>query len=274
MSSPLPAAGFDPGPARTHVDIPRVLRTAIVHTDGGHGGEAEVATVWSTPADRVARVARPWAKATSPGRVPRSSSDGELLSLITSGSGPALTLLLDRHRGCATAVAARICGHELAEEAVQEAFSQIALAADRYRQELGSARSWILGIVHHRAIDVVRRNARHASHRADAAMLDGLPSQDHVETTAERRDEARGLRAMVRLLPDEQAQIIHMAYFDDLSHAEIAGLTGLPLGTVKSRIRLALTRLRKPARDELTPAMPHTPNGIRTRDFLRERQAS
>ena len=273
MSSPLAAPVLDPGPVRSHLDITRVMRTAILHTDAEPGGEREVAAAWSTPADRVRRVPPPWATATSPARVHQSSSDGELLSLITSGSGPALTLLLDRHRRCATAVAARICGHELAEEAVQEAFAQIALASDRYRHELGSVRSWILGIVHHRAIDAVRRNARHTSRRADAAMLDGMPSEDHVEATAERRDEARGLRALVQLLPDEQAQIIHMAYFDDLSHAEIAGLTGLPLGTVKSRIRLALTRLRTPANHEMTPATD-TPNGIRTRDFLRERQAS
>lgn len=223
------------------LDLDRVRRAAIVQPDAG-----DVATAWSTPNDRVAHASRPPSRVTSPVRAADSRTDPELLILIATGSGPALALLLDRHRSSATVMATRICGRELAEEAVQEAFAQIAMASDRYRPELGSARSWILGIVHHRAIDAHRRNTRHTSHRVGAEMLDGLPSEDHVEATAERREEARDLRAMVRLLPGEQARIIHMAYFDDLTHAEIADRTGLPIGTVKSRIRLALTKLRQP----------------------------
>jgi RNA polymerase sigma-70 factor (ECF subfamily) len=173
-------------------------------------------------------------------------TDAELLGLVASGHEPALTTILSRHRRAGITLASRICGVELAEEALQEAFFQISTASDRYRPEIGPARNWILGIVRHRAIDILRRNARHVSHRADAAEFDDTPSDDRVDAAVERREQARTVRAMIRLLPDAQALIIHMAYFDDLSHTQIATMTGLPLGTVKSRIRLGLTRLRQP----------------------------
>jgi RNA polymerase sigma-70 factor, ECF subfamily len=173
-------------------------------------------------------------------------TDAELLGLVASGHPPALTTILQRHRRAAIALASRICGVELAEEALQDAFVQISTASDTYRPEIGPARNWILGIVRHRAIDILRRNARHVSRRADAAELDDVASDDPVDAAVERQEQARTVRAMIRRLPDEQALIIRMAYFDDLSHTQIATMTGLPLGTVKSRIRLGLTRLRRP----------------------------
>jgi RNA polymerase sigma-70 factor (ECF subfamily) len=168
------------------------------------------------------------------------------MRLAGDGHHPALETIFTRHRRGALALAVRICGSGLAEEAVQEAFLQVLRGTSAYRAQLGSVRNWMLGIVHHRAIDAVRRDARHAHRRAGAEELNLLPSAEQLDVMVERRHEARTVRAMLGFLPGDQARVIAMAYFGELSHTEIATLTGLPVGTVKSRIRLGLARLREP----------------------------
>jgi RNA polymerase sigma-70 factor (ECF subfamily) len=180
----------------------------------------------------------------APGRLP--ISDAELIRLIATGHAPAFAAIFARHQRTAVAVATRICGPVLAEEAVQEAFLQISRAADTYRPERGSVRNWVLSIASSRAIDAFRRNARHAGRRADAEELDQLLSADEVEATVLGRDQARTVRSLLKTLPADQARVIAMAYFDQLTHTEIAHRTGLPVGTVKGRIRLGLAKLRPP----------------------------
>jgi RNA polymerase sigma-70 factor (ECF subfamily) len=175
-------------------------------------------------------------------------SDGDLLVRITGGDEAAMSALVERYRRPALALAGRLCGTALAEEVVQDAYMAVWRAAGTYRPGLASVRSWLLGIVRHRAIDALRRDSRHTRHRADSEALQFIAQEDDAQphalvTDAER---SRTLRSMLDALPSDQAQVIGLAYFDELSHPEIAEMTGLPMGTVKSRIRLGLKKLRAP----------------------------
>ncbi len=154
--------------------------------------------------------------------------------------------LVDRYHHSAVAFAARFCGHALAEDAVQDAFLAIWRASNTYRPDVASVRNWLLGIVRHRAIDAVRRDARHANRRASADALDLLLDPVETEDIVLASEQARTVHSGLRQLPPEQARIITLAYFDGRTHAEIAHLTGLAAGTVKGRIRLGVAKLRQP----------------------------
>jgi RNA polymerase sigma-70 factor (ECF subfamily) len=155
--------------------------------------------------------------------------------------------LVDRYHRSAVAVAARFCGVALAEDAVQDAFLSIWRASSTYRPELASVRNWLLGIVRHRAIDALRRDARHTNRRASADLLDALLDPVQIEDTVFASDQASMVRSMLQRLPPEQARVITLAYFDGLTHAQIAQRTGVAPGTVKGRIRLGVAKLRQPA---------------------------
>jgi RNA polymerase sigma-70 factor (ECF subfamily) len=172
-------------------------------------------------------------------------SDDDLIQRIGGGEETAVDVLYRRYREPAVALAQRFCSATLAEEAVQEAFLQIAWAPHSYRSELGPARTWILAIVRNRAIDALRRDTRHSSRRAEADRLDRVHCPEDVETIVDRRDQARMIRSLLLTLPEDQARIIDLAYFGELTHAEIARETGLPIGTVKGRIRLGLAKARE-----------------------------
>jgi RNA polymerase sigma-70 factor (ECF subfamily) len=154
--------------------------------------------------------------------------------------------LVDRYRRTAVAFAARVCGVALAEDAVQDAFLSIWRASSSYRPEVASVRNWLLGIVRHRAIDALRRDARHTDRRASADLLDLLLDPVQIEDTVIAGDQACTVRSMLQNLPPEQARVIRLAYFDGLTHTQIAQLTGVAPGTVKGRIRLGVAKLRQP----------------------------
>lgn len=172
--------------------------------------------------------------------------DKTLIRRVASGRPGAFEALFDRHRRSALSLAGRICGSSLAEEAVQEAFLQVSRGASSYTAELGSVRTWLLGIVRLRAIDARRRDDRHSRRRADTEWLDAVAEGDELEVTVLRRDAAREVRLLLGDLPAEQAHVLRLAYFHQLSHQEIAERLGLPVGTVKGRIRLGLGKLRAP----------------------------
>jgi RNA polymerase sigma-70 factor (ECF subfamily) len=168
--------------------------------------------------------------------------------------------LVDRYHRPAVAFAGRVCGLALAEDAVQDAFLSIWRASSTYRPELASVRNWLLGIVRHRAIDAVRRDARHTNRRASADALDPLLDPVQTEDTVLASDQARTVRSMLQRLPPEQARTIRLAYFHGLTHTEIAHLTGLAPGTVKGRIRLGVAKLRQPlAASGMTTPAPERP---------------
>ncbi|MFN8593301.1 MAG: sigma-70 family RNA polymerase sigma factor [Thermomicrobiales bacterium] len=171
-------------------------------------------------------------------------SDNELLAAVAGGDHAALLGLYDRHSRIAYGLAYRILSDAgAAEEAVQDAFLRIWRRASTFDPARGGARSWLLTIVHHCAIDLHRRRAGAPPIVAGLdEIIDRQATPDAWGEVTERLDQER-VRAAVTTLPVEQRRAIEMAYFDGLSHREIAERDGLPLGTVKGRVRLGLRRL-------------------------------
>lgn len=127
-----------------------------------------------------------------------------------------------------------------AEELAQETMLAVWDKADRYNPEKAAASTWIFTIARNRRSDLLRRVMR-AEPEADDLDLPVPPRQD---AQLARHEEARAVADAIAHLPPEQAELIQKAFFEEKTHKDIADETALPLGTVKSRIRLALTRLR------------------------------
>jgi RNA polymerase sigma-70 factor (ECF subfamily) len=142
----------------------------------------------------------------------RNLADEELMQMVRGGHAAAFEVIYDRHADAAFSLAYRICGQRaLAEDVVQEGLLALWRSGARYDRDRGSVRTWILGIVHNRAVDALRR---------------------------------REVREALEQLPDEQSRVIELAYFGGLTHVEIASLLETPVGTVKGRMRLGLAKMR------------------------------
>ncbi len=176
----------------------------------------------------------------------RTLADEELMELVYDGDPRAFEVVFDRHAGPAFSLAYRMCGRRaLAEEIVQEAFMSLWRSTVRYDRTRGSVRSWVLWIVHNRAIDAFRRELSSTRHDvSDDGLTDGLPARDRTEDEVERRSDARLVRTALDGLPPDQRQVIELAYFGGFSQSQIAEALGVPAGTVKGRMRLALCKLR------------------------------
>jgi RNA polymerase sigma-70 factor, ECF subfamily len=177
----------------------------------------------------------------------RNLADEEVMHLVQRGDPRAFELLYDRHGGAAFSLAYRIVADRTAAEDIsQEAFLSIWRSRVRYQPERGSVRTWVLGIVHHRAIDALRRNLVHERRRA---RIEGVEEREEApqrtDVEAARREEARHVRAALDSLPDEQCRVIELAYFGGFTHSEIAETLGMPMGTVKGRMRLGLDKPRR-----------------------------
>jgi RNA polymerase sigma-70 factor (ECF subfamily) len=173
-------------------------------------------------------------------------ADEEVMQLVQQADPRAFELLYDRHGGAAFSLAYRMTGDRTAAEDVsQEAFLSIWRSRLRYQPERGSVRTWVLGIVHNRAIDALRRNVVHERRRS---AIEGIEErQEAAELTdveAARREEARHVRTALDSLPDDQRHTIELAYFGGFSHSQIADMLDTPIGTVKGRMRLGLEKLR------------------------------
>lgn len=129
-----------------------------------------------------------------------------------------------------------------AEEIAQEAFLAVWRSASRYDPEKGSTRTWLLAMVRNRAIDRLRARRRRPVHQLDDSL--DLPDGTDLVSQAAASIDAQAARLALAGLAPEQRQVIELAYFGGLSHAEIAAQTATPVGTVKGRIRLALNHLR------------------------------
>jgi RNA polymerase sigma-70 factor (ECF subfamily) len=177
----------------------------------------------------------------------RELGDEELMRLVAGGDARAFELIYERHSTVAFSLAYRICGvGTAAEDVTQEAFLAIWRSGARYDRRRGSVRTWLLGIVHNRAIDHLRRGTVHERRRAvDTEAADSLEAPERTEVEAARREEARAVRTLLYELPDQQRRAIELAYFGGFTHEKIAQMLELPLGTVKSRIRLGLDRMRE-----------------------------
>ena len=181
-------------------------------------------------------------------------ADEELMALVQDGNPHAFETLVDRHGGAAFSLAYRMAGDRAAAEDVsQEAFLSIWRSRVRYDRARGSVRSWVLGIVHHRAIDALRRNLVHDRRRASAEGIEERhEAVERTEVEVARRDEARSVRAALETLPGDQVKVIELAYFGGFTHTEIAEMLDTPVGTVKGRMRLGLEKLRARLGEEVT----------------------
>jgi RNA polymerase sigma-70 factor (ECF subfamily) len=174
-------------------------------------------------------------------------ADEELMPLIGDKDPEAFEVFYDRHGGAAYSLAYRIVGERAAaEDVTQEAFISIWRSGARFDQARGSVRSWTLSIVRNRAIDALRSKAGRAPKLTfdDEAILEQRPSGDLTDDEALRRETAHEVRGALGELPGDQSKVIELAYFGGFSHSEIAGMLGVPLGTVKGRMRLGLEKIR------------------------------
>ncbi len=173
------------------------------------------------------------------------ASDDELLAAVGRRDETAVAALYDRYGRLAFSVAYRILGDQgAAEDVVQDAFLSVWRRAASFQPGRGSVRTWLLSIVHHRAIDRLRGTAGRA--RRDTALeeVDRVAALDDpwrdVELTLQRDVLKKGLAT----LPEEQRRTIELAYFGGYTQTEIAGAMGVPVGTVKGRMRIGLQKLR------------------------------
>jgi len=171
--------------------------------------------------------------------------EGGLMSEMVDGSVAAFAAIYDRYCDRAYRVALSVCRDEgLAQDAVQDGFISVWNSRATYRGDQGSVAAWLLTVVRHRAIDIFRNESRHSSRRAGDEQLEVRSQLKEPAETVIGRDEARRLRESMATLPDAQAEVITLAYYGQLSHTEIAAQLRLPAGTVKSRMRLGLQKLR------------------------------
>jgi RNA polymerase sigma-70 factor (ECF subfamily) len=182
-------------------------------------------------------------------------ADEELMPLIGKKDPEAFEVFYDRHGGVAYSLAYRIVGEQgAAEDVTQEAFISIWRSGARFDRARGSVRSWMLSIVRNRAIDMLRSRAGKAPKLAfdDDAILEQRPAEELTEEEAMRRETAGEVRDALGGLPGEQAKVLELAYFGGFSQSEISRMLGVPLGTVKGRMRLGLEKIRGELAEGLT----------------------
>jgi len=170
-------------------------------------------------------------------------SDEALVALAARSEQAALAELYDRYGRAAYGLALRVLRDQaLAEDAVQDAFLSVWRTAPRFVPERGAASTWILTLVHRRAVDVVRREQRR---RADP--LDRVPEQGGgaVDEEAWVRLQRERVQAALSQLPDQQREALELAYYGGFTQSELAERLGQPIGTIKSRMFTGLARLRE-----------------------------
>jgi len=174
--------------------------------------------------------------------------DRQLVLSVASGSAEALARLYDRHAPTVFALARRmLAALDAAEGVVQDVFTQVWREAKRYQPDRATVAGWIVMLTRARAIDRLRAlKARpDQSTAVEPERLAPLPSAERSpESIAMSSEDARSVRAALGGLSDEQRSLVALAFYDGLSHSKIADRIGLPLGTVKTRVRAAIATLR------------------------------
>jgi RNA polymerase sigma-70 factor (ECF subfamily) len=176
----------------------------------------------------------------------RSLADEDVMQLVRRGDARAFEVIYERHSSAAFSLAYRMVGARgAAEDVTQEAFLSLWRSGGRYDRARGSVRTWVLGIVHHRAIDALRRSTVHDKRRAgDEGIEERFEAPERTDVQAARREEAGTVRHALSSLPADQSQVIELAYFGGFTHTEIADMLDAPVGTVKGRMRLGLKKMR------------------------------
>jgi RNA polymerase sigma-70 factor (ECF subfamily) len=172
------------------------------------------------------------------------TDDMGLLTRIQSGDQTAMSALFDRYGTMVYSVALRVLKDASeAEDVMQEIFIQVWQRPGAFVSGKGSLAGWLAVVARNRSIDVIRRRRP-----MEPVELFALPASTNVASEAERDSLLGKIRGAMGALPDEQRKPLEMAFFEGLSHSEIAEKTGDPLGTIKTRIRLALGAIRKALR--------------------------
>jgi RNA polymerase sigma-70 factor (ECF subfamily) len=172
----------------------------------------------------------------------RQRSDEELLELLAASDDRALGELYDRYGRMAYGLALRVLrDRALAQDAVQEGFLAVWRNAARFEAERAKPSTWILTLVHRRAVDLVRREERR---RGDPLETAPQAAGEETGEEAELRDRRRRVQAALMQLPPAERQALELAYYGGLTQSELAARLGVPLGTVKSRMFSGLRRLR------------------------------
>lgn len=177
---------------------------------------------------------------------PAALEDAALLARVADGDEAAIEMLYQRYGGACFALARRIIDdRQLAEDVVQQVFLA-AWQGTGYDPGRGAVSTWLLSVTHHKAVDAVRREGnrrkRLASEQALMELATAGPGPDDETWQRLRADRTRDA---LRLLPAEQREVLLLAYYGGYTQREIADMTGLPLGTVKSRTLAAMRRLRE-----------------------------
>ena len=177
---------------------------------------------------------------------PHQMEDSTLVMLVAEGEVAAFEALYDRHRAQAYGLAMRVTRRPgLAEEVTQDAFLNLWRKADQFDPARGSLGSWLLTFVRHRAIDALRSGARRERNVGLEGPAEHLEAPERTHEEVARREDSRTAHGLVEALPEDQREVIELAYFGGLTQGEIADRVGIPLGTVKGRSRLALEKLRR-----------------------------
>jgi len=170
-----------------------------------------------------------------------ATDDMGLLTRIQSGDQEAMSALFDRYGTMVYSVALRVLKDAgEAEDVMQEIFVQVWKNPGAFVSGKGSLGGWLVVVARNRSIDMIRRRRP-----TEQVELFSLPSSTNLAREAERNSLLGKIRGVMVSLPEEQRKSVELAFFEGLSHSEIAEKTGDPLGTVKTRIRLALTTIRK-----------------------------
>ena len=174
------------------------------------------------------------------------AADRAALLRIADGELAALEDLYDRYKTMAYSIAYRITNDAtLAEDVVQDAFLGAWRNAARYVEGRGSVKTWLLSIVHHRAIDAIRRRRPTTELPSVETALPAALTLPDVWAEVSAHVDAALVRSALESLSDVQREALELAYFGGLTQVEIAERTGTPLGTVKSRMRLGLLAMRR-----------------------------
>jgi RNA polymerase sigma-70 factor (ECF subfamily) len=181
-------------------------------------------------------------------------SDRTLIQQIGAGDQKAFGILYDRYKTLVFSLAVKVAdSHETAEDITLDVFTQIWKNADKYHPEKGSGKGWIASLARYRAIDTLRRRkVRSDINRPQWSdvQLEKLPSNDNTGEALEMAETRKKVSNAIAKLPEDQQEVLAMAYFKGYTHRQIAEALNEPLGTIKTRIRLGLQKLREIFKDK------------------------